>query len=202
MNADKLPLSDNAPVTAGSPPLNKAQAAEWPLPDQGEAAGRCGRRVRVSSLHTLSLILLGITNLPGAPVFAQTTPTPTAPSSNRIEAVATNLHSSAGSFSCQLYNSAKGFPKTDESVVAGSRVKIHDGQAACVFNNQPPGDYAVVAMHDEDDSGKMEYNFIGIPTKGYGFSSGATATFGAPSFDAAKFTYTGGVLKVPIPLHY
>jgi uncharacterized protein (DUF2141 family) len=186
-----------------SSPYDKAPAAQSPLPDQGEAGERFARRVRASSLLTLSsaLLLVAITTLPGAPVFAQTTPT-TAPSPNRIEAVATNLHSSAGSFSCQLYNSAKGFPKTDESVVAGSRVKIHDGQAACVFNNQPPGDYAVVAMHDEDDSGKMEYNFIGIPTKGYGFSSGATATFGAPSFDAAKFTYTGGVLKVPIPLHY
>jgi uncharacterized protein (DUF2141 family) len=174
-----------------------------PLPDHGKAAGRCGRRVRVLPLHALSalLLLVAITNLPGAPLLAQATPT-AAPSPNRIEAFATNLHSSAGSFSCQLYNSANGFPKTDDSVIARSRVKIHDGQAACVFNNPSPGDYAVVAMHDEDDSGKMSYNFIGIPTKGYGFSSGATATFGAPSFAAAKFAYTTGVLKVPIPLHY
>jgi len=133
--------------------------------------------------------------------FAQQTPAQQA-SQNRIEAEATNLHNSNGSFACSLYNGPKGFPKTDESLAANSRIKIKDGHAICVFDHVKPGDYAVAAMHDENDNGKMDYNFLGIPTEGYGFSSGATATFSAPSFDAAKFQYNGGVLRVPITLKY
>jgi uncharacterized protein (DUF2141 family) len=176
------------------------------LPGQGEVGGhlrqQIGRRVRAFfSPRTLAtnLLCVAITAFSATHAFAQQTP---AAADARIEAAATNLRNSNGSFACSLYNSPQGFPKTDESVVGRSRVKIKDGQATCVFNNMKPGVYAVVAMHDENDNGKMDYNFLGIPTEGYGFSSGATATFGAPSFDAAKFQYNGGVLKIPIPLKY
>jgi len=152
-------------------------------------------RALILALRCAAVVAIAGTSL------AQQTPAPTA-GENRIEAEATNLHSSNGSFACSLYNGPKGFPKTDESVVGNSRIKIKDGHAICVFDHIKPGGYAVVAMHDENDNGKMDYNFLGIPTEGYGFSSGATATFGAPSFDAAKFRYNGGVLRVPIPLKY
>ena len=185
-------------------PSRKAAARRPPLPDQGEADGRCGRRARVFFFPrrvAVNLLYVAITAFSATHAFAQQTPAGGAGAA-RIEATASNLRNSNGSFACSLYNSAKGFPKTDESVVAGSRVKIKDGHATCVFNNLNPGSYAVVAMHDENNNGKMDYNFLGIPTEGYGFSSGATATFGAPSFDAAKFQYNGGVLKIPIPLKY
>lgn len=155
------------------------------------------RMPRAIALALLCVIVAAIASA----ACAQQTPAPAA-GENRIEAEATNLHSSNGSFACSLYNGPKGFPKTDESVIAGSRIKIKDGHAVCVFDHVKPGDYAVVAMHDENDNGKMDYNFLGIPTEGYGFSSGATATFGAPSFEAAKFQYSGGVLRVPITLKY
>ncbi len=175
-----------------------------PLPDQREAAGRRGRRVRVfvpSRTFALSLLCVAIAAVLTSTAFAQQAPAAGAGDS-RIEAEATNLRNSNGSLGCSLYNSPKGFPKSDESVIANSKVKIKDGQAACVFKNVKPGSYAVVAMHDDNNDGKMHYNFLGIPTKGYGFSNGATATFGPPSFDAAKFQYNGGTLKVPITLKY
>ena len=146
-----------------------------------------------------NLLCVAIAAFSATHAFAQDAPTG---AGARIEAEATNLRNSNGSFACSLYNSPKGFPKTDDSVVGSSRVKIKDGHATCIFNNMKPGSYAVVAMHDENGDGKMHYNFLGIPTKGYGFSNGATAIFSAPSFDAAKFQYNGGVLKIPIPLKY
>ena len=177
-----------------------------PLPDQGEAGGhlrqQIARRVRVffsPRILATNLLCIAIAAFSATNAFAQQPPVA---DDARIEAAATNLRNSNGSFACSLYNSAKGFPKTDDSVVGNSRVKIKDGQATCVFNNMKPGVYAVVAMHDENGDGKMDYNFLGIPIEGYGFSNGATATFGPPSFDAAKFQYNGGVLKIPIPLKY
>jgi uncharacterized protein (DUF2141 family) len=123
-------------------------------------------------------------------------------SSNRIEAEATNLRSSKGTFRCELYNSPAGFPKDDTSVVGHSIAKIVHRHASCVFRNVPAGSYAVAAMHDENGNGKMDYNFVGIPVEGYGFSDDPRVLFSAPSFDSAKFTYSGGVLKIPITLHY
>jgi uncharacterized protein (DUF2141 family) len=34
----------------------------------------------------------------------------------------------------------------------------------------PAGTYAVTVLHDENSDGKMDFNWIGMPTKGYGFS--------------------------------
>jgi uncharacterized protein (DUF2141 family) len=42
-------------------------------------------------------------------------------------------------------------------------------------------------MHDENNNGKLDVNFLGIPTEGVGASNDAKAMFGPPTFDAAKF---------------
>ncbi len=130
---------------------------------------------------------------------------PTAPagaSDNRIEVDAANLRNSNGSFRCELFNSPNGFPRDDKARLAGQAVRIEAGHATCVFKDLPPGDYAAVVMHDEYGDGKMRYNFIGIPTEGYGFSNDPRVLLSPPSFDAAKVQYSGGVLRVAIHLKY
>jgi uncharacterized protein (DUF2141 family) len=67
----------------------------------------------------------------------------------------------------------------------------------------PAGIYAVSVLDDTNMNGKMDFNFIGLPTKGYGFSNDAKATLSAPSFSAASFSYSGtGALRVPIKIVY
>jgi uncharacterized protein (DUF2141 family) len=123
-------------------------------------------------------------------------------SGNRIEADAANLRSNDGTFRCELFNSARGFPSDGKAAVGHQVVRVQNKRAVCVFQGLPPGEYAVVAMHDENDNGKMDYNFLGIPVEGYGFSNNPRVLLKAPVFEAAKFRYDGGVLEVPISLHY
>ena len=125
-----------------------------------------------------------------------------APSPNRIEAKAVNLRDSYGSFRCAIFNSPDGFPENSDKEVANAHARVADRQASCIFEGLPPGSYAVVALHDENDNDRMDYGFMGIPLEGYGFSSDPTVYLRAPSFDAAKFDYRGGVLTVPIRIHY
>ncbi len=69
-------------------------------------------------------------------------------------------------------------------------IKIRDSQARCNFLDILPGTYALAIIHDENMDGKLATNFLGVPTEGYGFSSGAKATMSAPSFEAASFSYS------------
>lgn len=55
-----------------------------------------------------------------------------------------------------------------------------------VFEQVDPGEYAVKLYHDENDNGKLDKNFIGIPKEGYGFSNNG-GRFGSPSFEKASF---------------
>jgi uncharacterized protein (DUF2141 family) len=55
------------------------------------------------------------------------------------------------------------------------------------FGSLRPGTYAVAVLHDENENGKMDFNFLGMPLEGYGFSNDASALFGPPSFANAAF---------------
>jgi uncharacterized protein (DUF2141 family) len=39
------------------------------------------------------------------------------------------------------------------------------------FADLPGGTYAISVMHDENDNGRMDSNFLGMPTEGYAFSN-------------------------------
>lgn len=53
--------------------------------------------------------------------------------------------------------------------VARARIEAKAGEVMHHFEDLPPGQYAVQVMHDENDNGKLDSNFLGIPREGYGF---------------------------------
>ncbi len=57
-------------------------------------------------------------------------------------------------------------------------------------------------LHDENMNGRIDYNWLGIPREGYGFSNDARGTLGAPSFEQAAFVYDGKTLDLTVSLRY
>lgn len=55
------------------------------------------------------------------------------------------------------------------------------------FNNLPEGTYAVSVFHDENDNGKLDSNFLGVPKEDYGCSNNAKGFMGPPKWKDAKF---------------
>jgi uncharacterized protein (DUF2141 family) len=68
--------------------------------------------------------------------------------------------------------------------------------------NVPGGTWAVLAYHDENSNKKLDANFVGKPTEGYGFSNGATAMFSAPKFKDAAIAVSEGAASATVPLKY
>jgi uncharacterized protein (DUF2141 family) len=114
-----------------------------------------------------------------------------------------NIRNSTGTVDCSLFDSTVGFPievlRSARNVMV---IKVRNTQARCDFEDIPPGTYALVVIHDENMDGKLDTNWLGIPTEGYGFSNDVKALLAAPSFSAASFQYTGGTLDLTISLHY
>jgi uncharacterized protein (DUF2141 family) len=75
-------------------------------------------------------------------------------------------------------------------------------QAQYDFLDIASGTYALAVIHDENSNGKLDTNWLGIPTEGYGFSNDAKALLGAPSFAAANFAYDGRNLELTSRLLY
>ena len=56
-----------------------------------------------------------------------------------------------------------------------------------VIENLKPGKYGFKYFHDENKNKKLDANWIGIPTEGYGYSNNADGTFGPPSYEKTIF---------------
>ena len=49
----------------------------------------------------------------------------------------------------------------------------------------PAGNYAISVFHGVNNNGKLDTNFLGIPTEPYGFSNNPKGLFGPPSYEQA-----------------
>jgi len=96
-------------------------------------------------------------------------------------------NSNEGKMFIALYNTKAGFLKTTYKAV---KSEITNHQCSIVFEDIPKGTYAVSVFHDENNNGKMDTNFFGIPKEDYGCSNGATGFMGPPKWDDAKFQMT------------
>lgn len=95
----------------------------------------------------------------------------------------TNLKSSVGKVQVGLFDNEKDFLK---KVFVGQTVSLNGTSVEVVFKNIPEGEYAISVIHDENENGELDSNFLGIPKEGFGFGNDAMGTFGPPSFDKAK----------------
>jgi uncharacterized protein (DUF2141 family) len=97
------------------------------------------------------------------------------------------LRSGRGRVAVALFDNPKAFPK-QERALQGGLAEISDGSATFSFSGLAPGRYAVAVLHDENGNNRMDFNWVGIPLEGYGFSRDAHALFGPPSFDEAAIS--------------
>jgi uncharacterized protein (DUF2141 family) len=103
-----------------------------------------------------------------------------------------------GKVKCAIYNSPAGFPTDRSKITQSAAAPVTGDRGVCVFKGLPPGTYAVAAFQDEDGTGEMRKNILGIPQEVYGFSNDARNSFSAPSFDQAAFKYPGGTMDITI----
>lgn len=99
-----------------------------------------------------------------------------------------------------LYDNADTFPIIGKAY-KGVLLKVEEKAIQYTFSDIPNGDYAIAVVHDINNNGKLDKNLFGIPIESYGFSNNAAATFGAPSFDKAKF-HLNGTYTVKIKMKY
>jgi uncharacterized protein (DUF2141 family) len=94
------------------------------------------------------------------------------------------LRDSNGVVGSVLFTSAEGWPEDLNKSFRHGPTPIPAGQrqATVVWEHLPPGDYGVVAIHDENRNAKLDRNLIGIPKEGFGFGNNPHVGLSAPAF--------------------
>ncbi|MTI29864.1 DUF2141 domain-containing protein [Cytophagales bacterium RKSG123] len=102
---------------------------------------------------------------------------------DQLKLVIKNIKEAKGQMLVAIFD-----PSGSESFPSGKGLKSvmkeisTEGEMEIVFKGLKEGDYAVCLFHDENSNGKLDANFIGIPTEPYGFSNDAKGFMGPPSF--------------------
>jgi uncharacterized protein (DUF2141 family) len=116
----------------------------------------------------------------------------------RIIVTVSGIKSAAGGVYVGLYATPSKFLNGTQ-VDAMRKVRASTGPVTVVFDNLPPGTYAVGAYHDENNNDHLDTDFVGLPTEGYALSNGVRAVMSKPTFHQAAFTV--GTEDKPVGLH-
>lgn len=98
-----------------------------------------------------------------------------------LEVKIEGLKNQKGSVYIGVYDTKKDFEGMGKRV-DGMVIKVTNSRVSHVFK-LPTKTYAVAVFHDENDNGKLDKNFLGIPKEGYGFSNADNKT----GFENASF---------------
>ena len=114
-----------------------------------------------------------------------------------------NIQNTKGTIRVALYNSPVGFPRDNEAVIEEQVINnISNKTNSVYFRNLPYGNYAISLFHDENNNEAMDYNLIGIPKEGYGFSNNVKPQLKAPSFNDTKVKVNCSYTSIKIDVIY
>lgn len=122
-------------------------------------------------------------------------------SAARISVTISGLHSTQGNVFVGLYATPSKFLNGTQTD-AMRRVPASTGPITVVFDNLPPGTYAVGAYHDENANDHLDTNFLGIPEEGYALSNGVRAVTSKPTFQQAAFTVGDQGAAIALHIRY
>ena len=122
-------------------------------------------------------------------------------SAARIFVTIDGVHSNQGSVFVGLYAGPAKFLQGNLSD-AMRKVPASTGPITVVFDNLPPGTYAVGAFHDENGNDHLDTNFLGLPEEGYALSNNVRAVMAKPTFQQAAFSIGEQGAQVALHIRY
>lgn len=87
-----------------------------------------------------------------------------------------------------------------EKAFSKSIIPIAAKDTTLDIGSMPDGQYALAMFLDENGNGRLDKNFLGIPSEKYGFSGTRQPLFRAPHFDEAVIRLTSEQRTVSISL--
>ncbi len=107
-----------------------------------------------------------------------------------IQLAVTHIESLQGQIMVGLFNQSKGFPD-GEYMFRQIIVDVESETTTIAIEDLAPGEYAIALLHDENYDGACNFNLLGLPIEGYGFSNNIKPFLKSPSFEQTKFLVKG-----------
>lgn len=113
----------------------------------------------------------------------------------------TGFKNNGGVLVVDIFNSPEHYPSDREHAYKRYTFALKDNRCNVTFS-LPEGTYAFSLFHDEDENGKVNTNWLGMPKEGVGASNNAKGFMGPPDFENAKFKVGSETVFQKIRLNY
>ena len=114
--------------------------------------------------------------------------------------VADGVSSSRGVVGVLIFRSSMGWPENSAAAFRAQSVPARPGSTMLAVAGLPPGTYAVVVLHDENQNMKLDRNWMGVPKEQWGMSENPHVGLSAPHFAQAEFRLAGD-MTIRVLLH-
>jgi uncharacterized protein (DUF2141 family) len=115
-----------------------------------------------------------------------------APSSGGdLTLVVEDVRDTRGVIGVLVFSSPDGWPEHVSSAFTSMALPAQAPVTTLTIHDLPPGEYAVVVLHDENSNMKLDRNWLGMPKEQWGMSNNPHASLSAPSFESAEFSLSG-----------
>jgi len=162
------------------------------------------KRIAVYAFVCGAMLALSIATLQAQAPASPAPASAPAPAKSTLTIHLTGFRNAQGKVNIDLFRDGKGFPLDPAGVVESKKLDIDPKtlSVTAVFADLPQGAYAVVAVHDDNLTGKMEFDASGIPLKGCGFSNNPDTMQGPPTPESATFALNQPETKIEIQIVY
>ena len=114
----------------------------------------------------------------------------------------TNIRSKKGKIAVAVFTNNEAFKKEQTFYNKSySKCNIING-AMTIKLKLEPGTYGISILDDKNNDGEMEYNLIGMPKEGYGFSNFFHRGINRPEFDDFDFILDKNDIRVQVKMRY
>ncbi len=120
---------------------------------------------------------------------------------NDLTVTVTGVQGEKGNILIGLYNTNDNTFADVSKNYKKATLSITGKMVSTTFKELPKGVYAVAIIHDANRNSKLDKNFFGVPTEGYGFSNNLRFRLRRATFEESQFELDGD-RKIVIEMGY
>lgn len=113
-----------------------------------------------------------------------------------------NVRNQNGIILVSLYTSPEQYPYHPAHTYQVKKDSLEKGIIRTSISDLAPGRYGLCLLDDENRSGDMESNRIGLPLEGFGFANNAKPFLKRPDYDRIQFSLAPGINRMKLIVRY
>ncbi len=102
-----------------------------------------------------------------------------------------NFYPKEGKIILAVFDNQDGFLKEAYNGYCFPVEEVNEGKLK--LGKLPKGTYSISIFHDQNNNGKLDKSFLGIPKEPFGFSNNPSISFGPPTFQQTSFEISGDI---------